>query len=172
VIELLEREAIVEREAPRGRVSRVNWEALLQRWVQDYDFVKSNRTTTHLDPRGLRPLLDKVRSSRLRYAVTSTLAAEARGAAVTAPRLAVIFVENAAKAADELGLRPAEAGGNVLLAEPFDPVVFERTAQLEGITYTALSQVAVDLLTGPGRGPADGESLLAWMKENDGAWRT
>ena len=34
-----------------------------------------------------------------------------------------------------------------------------------------LSRV-IDLLTGPGRAPAEGEELLAWMKEHTDAWRT
>jgi hypothetical protein len=34
------------------------------------------------------------------------------------------------------------------------------------------SQVAVDLLTGPGREPSEGEELLLWMKGNEAAWRT
>jgi len=171
VVELLEREAIVERESPRKPITKVDWEALLRRWVQDYDFAKSNQSSAYLEPRGLATLLDRLRSSQLRCAVTSTFAAEARGAAVSAPRLMTLFVENAADAARILALRPAETGGNVLLAEPFDPVVFERTAQRDGINYAAPSQAVADLLTGPGRAPADGEALLSWMKENEGAWR-
>jgi len=142
VIDLLERDAIIDRESPRKPITNVDWHALLRRWVQDYDFAKSNQTSTYLEPRGLRPLLDRLRSSPLRYAVTSTSAAEARGAAVTAPRLLTIFVENAASAAEVLGLRPAEAGANVLLAEPFDPVAFDRTVQHDGTTFTAAAQQA------------------------------
>lgn len=33
------------------------------------------------------------------------------------------------------------------------------------------SQVAVDLLTGPGRNPAEGQALLDWMEINERAWR-
>ncbi len=171
MIELLERDAIVEREAPRRPIAEVDWQALLRRWVKDYDFSRSNQTSTYLEPRGLRPLLDRLRGSPLRYAVTSTLAAEVRGAAVSAPRLLTLFVENAASAAETLGLRPADTGGNVLVAEPFDPVVFERTVEHDGVIYAAASQVVADLLTGPGRAPADGEALLSWMKENEDGWR-
>lgn len=42
----------------------------------------------------------------------------------------------------------------------------------EAITYAAASQVAVDLLTGPGRGPAEGDALIEWMEQNEDAWRS
>ena len=171
VVDLLEREAIVERASPRGQIVQVDWEALLRRWVQDYDFVKSNQTSSFLEPRGLPVLLEKLQRAELQYAITGTLAADAQGAAVSAPRLAAVFVENNGTAGETLKLRPAESGGNVLLAEPYNPVVFERTRDKDGLVYAAPSQVVADLLTGPGRGPADGEALLKWMKESEGAWR-
>jgi hypothetical protein len=36
----------------------------------------------------------------------------------------------------------------------------------------APTQLVVDLLTGPGREPSEGDELLAWMKRNEDAWRT
>jgi len=83
---------------------------------------------------------------------------------VAPPRLTAIYVDNPKRAADQLGLRPAERGGNVLLAEPFDPVVFERTTETDHLAYAALPQVAADLLTSPGRGPSEAEELLEWMR--------
>jgi hypothetical protein len=38
-------------------------------------------------------------------------------------------------------------------------VAFERTWERDGIRYAAMSHVAVDLLTSPGRGRAEGEAL-------------
>jgi hypothetical protein len=55
---------------------------------------------------------------------------------------------------------------------PFDPVVYERTSQKKGVTVAGLSQMAVDLLISPGRGPNEGEALLEWMRENEHVWRT
>ena len=69
-------------------------------------------------------------------------------------------------------MRPAETGGNVVLAEPFDPVVFERTFVRDGTTFVAPSQIVVDLLTAPGRGPNEAEALMAWMAESEDKWRT
>ncbi len=54
-----------------------------------------------------------------------------------------------------------------MLAEPFDQVVFERTTRRDGLVVAAASQLAVDLLTGPGREPSQGEALLRWMRSDE-----
>jgi hypothetical protein len=41
----------------------------------------------------------------------------------------------------------------------------------DGYPVAAPAQVAADLLNGPGREPAEGEYLIAWMKENEKRWR-
>jgi len=66
----------------------------------------------------------------------------------------------------------AEAGGNVVLLEPYDSVVFARTIRRSALHLVAATQLAVDLLTGPGRAPSKGERLLTWMKDHTDAWRT
>jgi hypothetical protein len=38
------------------------------------------------------------------------------------------------------------------------------------ITIAALSQIAADLRTSPGRGPNEAEALMQWMQENEDAW--
>ena len=86
-------------------------------------------------------------------------------------RLLVVFVDNVDRTAEELRLRPAETGANVILAEPFDSVVFERSWEKDGSTFAAPSQIVADLLTSPGRGPNEAEELLQWMGANEDAWR-
>jgi hypothetical protein len=169
VFAFLDPEGLITRE-PRGPVTDVKWADLIRRWATDYDFARSNTTRTYLEPRGITGLLDKLTTADFSYAITGSLAA-AQIAPIAASRLATIYVTDIDRAAQELRLRPAETGGNVVLAEPFDRVVFERTWETDSVTFTALSQVAADLLTGPGRGPAEGEELLRWMQENQDAWR-
>jgi hypothetical protein len=165
----LESEALVTR-GTRDEVVGADWPALIQRWVQDYHFLSSNDAATFLEPRGIPGLIAKLRDFRGRYAVTGSLAA-ARRASVAAARLAGVYVDDPAAVADSLGLRPADAGANVILARPFDAVAFTRTWVEDGLTFAAWSQVAADLLTSPGRGPSEGEELMAWMKSNLDAWR-
>lgn len=170
VADLLEREAILQRESPRGPVAGVEWERLLRRWAMDYDFNKANRLTPCIAPRGITALFSRLRGVDIPYCVTGSFAA-VRYAPVAEPRLAILYVSNVVRALDSLGIRPADSGANVLVCEPFDPVVFERTEQDEGLTYARVTQVAADLMTGPGRGPAEAEALTDWMGLREEMWR-
>lgn len=170
VVDFLFREALLERE-PRGPVVNVDWEGVIRRWADDYSFTGSNRTRKCLDPRGIDSVRRSLSDYEAQYSITGSLGVRpyTTGAPV---RLATVFVEDADTAAEALGLRETDTGANTILAEPFDPVVFERSRNLEGLNYAAPSQVAVDLLTGPGRGPSEFDQLLRWMKKNEYAWRT
>ena len=170
VSSLLDPDEIVTKDGPRGRIVSVDWEALARRWAEDYDFASSNVLTTWLEPRGARALLGRLRDAAFRYAVTGSLAAS-RMAPVAEPRLGIFFADDPETAAQSLGLRPAETGGNVLIARPFDSVVFERAEYADGITHARVTQVLLDLMKGPGRGPAEAEALLKWMRDNEETWK-
>ncbi|MYC08233.1 MAG: hypothetical protein F4X57_13850 [Chloroflexi bacterium] len=170
VADLLERDAIIIREGPRGRIVSVDWETLSRRWAMDYEFTRSNTPTTWLEPRGTRALLERLRFTDFRYAVTGSFAAY-RLAPVAVPRLLTLYTEDPEADALALGLRPADTGGNVLIVRPFDPVVFERTQHEDGITYARVTQVLVDLMTGTGRSPVEADGLLEWMRINEEAWK-
>ena len=170
VSSLLEPDEIITKDGPRGRIVSVDWEALARRWATDYDFASSNVLTTWLEPRGARALLGRLRDASFRYTVTGSFAAN-RLAPVAEPRLVALFADDPETAAESLGLRPAETGGNVLIVRPFDPVVFERAEYDNNITYARVTQVLLDLMTGPGRGPAEAEALLEWMRDNEDKWK-
>jgi len=169
IVAFLDRETLVER-GPRGRIVKVDWERLLRRWGQDAPLENRGETASYLEPRGLSALLGRLPSSGLRYVITGSLAAS-RLAPIAPPRLAALYVESLERAAQSLGLRPAETGGNVLLVLPNDEWVFEGAREEEGVNYAAPSQVAADLLTSPGRGPSEGDELIRWMAENEEKWR-
>ena len=170
VLELLEREAIINRDSPRGQVLTVKWEKLLRRWTEDYDFMQTNNMTTYLAPRGVQEVLSNLNTGKFKYAITGSFAAK-RYAPIAQAKLISIYVENLEIAVEMLDLRRAETGGNVLLGKPFNPVVFERIEDFEGLTYAKISQIAADLLTGPGRNPTEGEAMVSWMRDNEGKWR-
>ena len=169
VLDLLEREAIVTR--VRGAVSTVDWQGAIRRWAEDYDQTDSNTPTTVLEPRGLPALENKLRATEFAYAATGALAAQ-RFDPIAPVRLAAIYVTDAIQAIDRLDLRETEVGANVLLLEPLDTVVFDRTVERDSLRCVAPSQLAVDLLTGPGREPSQGQEMLAWMERNESAWRS
>jgi hypothetical protein len=170
VVDFVEELGLLGRER-RGPIRDVKWRRLLERWSDDYGFARSNTVTTFLEPRGLRALADRLRdASDLRHVVTGSMAA-ARLAPWAEPRLATLYVTDPAQAAERLGLRDADRGANVALAAGDYEVVFQRAVASEGIVYAAPSQVAVDLLSGPGRSPGEAEALLRWMEANERDWR-
>lgn len=170
VLEFLEEEALVTR-GPRGVVEQVRWREILERWSRDYGFQRDNVVRPYLQARGLPALTAALaQASTLTYAVTGSLAAQ-QWAAYAPARLATLYVEDAQSAVETLGLREVDTGANVLLALPVSDVVFHRSSTLDGVVYAAPSQVAVDLLTGPGRNPSEGRELLEWMESNEPAWR-
>jgi hypothetical protein len=169
VVDFLNREALVTR-TTRGPVTSVDWPALLRRWSQEYSPFQRQRVAMYLAPRGIPSIIEKLKSTSTRFAVSGSWAA-AQFAPVAPPRLLLLYVDKPAAIAGELDLRPTDAGANVALATPFDSVVYERTSKKNSITIAALSQVAADLLTSPGRGPNEAEALMEWMGEHEEAWR-
>lgn len=168
VVSFLEDEALLTRD-DKKQIVAVDWSALIERWTRDYEVGQSNRRLTCLEPRGLDALVSKLGGLK-RYAVTGSLA----GTGISPARLAMIYVDDAEAAASKLDLVTAAQGSNVWLLEPYDEVVFERmeSRKLKSATrnVVAPSQLAVDLLTSPGRGPQEGEALLEKLKADEG-WR-
>jgi hypothetical protein len=169
IVSFLDGEALLTR-TPKGSIADVDWAGLVRRWAADYAFLSSNQARPALAPRGLPALLRTVQALD-RYAVTGSLAATLV-APVATPALGAIYVDDLRAAMDVMGLRDVPTGANVMLVRPKSPVAFERTWERNGTRYAALPQVAVDLLTSPGRGPAEGTALLEWMAVNKDAWRT
>lgn len=168
VLAILEGEQLVTRD-DAGSVVNLPVSGVVRRWAQDYEFGRANTVRTFLDPRGVRSTLDKLRQAPFRYALTGSA-----GANLVAPiapaRMATVYVESFTAAA-ALGIREAGSGSNVLLAVPFDDVVFERTIVRDGIVVVSPPQLAADLLTGPGRSPAEGDQVLTWLEANTEVWR-
>jgi hypothetical protein len=169
VIDFLDREALVARTS-RGPITSVDWPALVRRWSQEYSPFRRGGATMFLAPRGISAVIDRLKSIGARYAVTGSWAAS-QIAPIAPARLLMIYVDKPASIHGELDLRPAEAGANVALLTPFDDVVYDRTSQTSGITVAAVSQVAADLSTSPGRGPNEAEALMDWMRDNEEIWR-
>ncbi len=170
VFTLLDAEDLIKRDS-RKPVTSVDWPGVLDRWTQDYGFSKSNIVRTHIEPRGLGALIEKLKVSRLNYALTGDLAVSHLVQEAPARNVA-LYVDDVVKARKQLDLTETEVGANVLIAEPFDNVVFVRSVTNDGLKLVAPSQAAADLLTGPGRSPSVGEALISWMKEHENEWRS
>jgi hypothetical protein len=83
----------------------------------------------------------------------------------------MLYVTDIAAMAEQLDLRGVERGANVALAANSQEVAFERAEAIDGVVTAAPSQVAVDLLTGPGRSPGEARALLDWMETDESRWR-
>jgi hypothetical protein len=170
VVKFLEEQELLERESQRP-ITGVDWRSLIERWSRDYGFAKSNTVATFLEPRGLPALTARlVDEPNLEYAVTGSLAVQ-QVAPYAPARLAMLYVRDISEAAAVLKLRATPTGANVALAAGDYDVTFERTRLEDGLRIAALSQVAVDLLSGPGRNPSEATALIEWMERNESVWR-
>ncbi len=153
-------------------VSRTPTSGLLRRWAESYDVLKTNDASFFLAPGGAKEALSRLAElpDPATIAITGSFAA-LRIAPVAAPALLIAYSKDVETVAEELGLLPADEGANVALLRAFDPIVWDRGSDEAGLRYVAPSQAAVDCLTGNGRMPAEGEALIAWMKENKPRWR-
>lgn len=172
----LEQEDIVRRTG-RGVVEDVNWRELLRRRAESYSLFTTNKVERFVSPKGAQFALEAAKDLDLPATVlTGSFAAE-QIIALAAPALLVLFsVQKSEALINTAGLIPADAGANVVVATPYDPVVMERQFDFQTlpgarIPMAALSQVVLDCLTGNGRMPQEGQALMEWMAENEGRWR-
>ncbi len=165
----LDGEALVDRTS-RGRVNQVDWRGLLARWATDAPLSSRAEESTWIAPRGLKSVFERLKSVPLRYLVTGS-AATSHVAQVAPTRLLSVYVDDPVAAGELLGLRRADAGANVVLLEPRDDVIFEVAVDFDGLRQVPWTVVAADLMTGPGRSPAEAEALLDWMDDHEEEWR-
>ncbi|MEU5407490.1 hypothetical protein [Nocardia asteroides] len=169
VLEYLDEEALITRQ--NRRIYVTDWQEILRRWSTDYRFLHTNRVSRWIAPRGLPALAERLRSTEVDYALTGSLAASA-WSQYAPVKSAMLYTSEAAVAAEQWGLRETDTGANVLIAEPAYAVAQQRCRrELDGLVVAAPAQVVADLMSGPGRAPAEAEELLDWMGRNESAWR-
>jgi hypothetical protein len=170
VVEFLERQDLLERR-PRGPIERVDWRRTIELWSRDYALNLEDRDSSWLAPRGIEPAIEGLGGVEdLVYAVTGSVAA-AYFEEYARPRLLMVYTDEPSKLADLLDIRPTEGGANVLLIRPADSIVYARSELRGSLVVAAPSQLAGDLLNGPGRAPSEAEALLDWMERNESVWR-
>lgn len=174
VVDYLRAEGLIQERRSPGEIVVGDWVRLLREWSRDYNLIEKNRVRQYIEPRGVSAFLARAAESpSAPYAVTGSVAA-ATWAPYAPARSVFIYVSDAEAAAQTWNLRPSEAAPNILLIEPKSArdVVFTNTSRNEnGLILAAPSQVAVDLMNGPGRNPAEAEELLTWMSANESQWR-
>jgi hypothetical protein len=169
MIDFLDREALVRRD-DAGSVEEVDWVGILRRWSDDYELTKRRSVTRALASRGVDAIEEGLRGSAMNYAVSGSLAARLVAPEAEA-RLGLVYAEDPDDVLAAVRARPSTGATNLLVIEPADDTPFVRSVDNDGVRYAALSQVAVDLLSGPGRMPEEGDALLSWMVANEDRWR-
>ena len=171
VLKVLEGELLIER-VPRGAVTSVDWEGVLRQLISTYSFFAANETSTWVAPGGAEQLLGDLADKRCgTWAVTGSFASSSI-VPVAAPEMAFVYATDPERLAKVGRLLPATTGANVVLAVPYDEIVFERTRKSAKVPFVSTAQTAVDDLTGTGRMPEEGEALVAWMRRNLGRWQS
>lgn len=168
LLKSLDNEAIVGRTS-RGQVENVDWRRLLSQWAEDAPLSDRAQATTWIAPRGLKNALDRIGSVEFRYALTGSAVAS-RVAPVAPTRVLSVYVDDPEETAEALELKRADSGANIILLHPEDDALYERTSEVEGLMRVSLPVVVADLLTGPGRSPAEAEVLMDWMEEHQEVW--
>jgi hypothetical protein len=168
LLQTLAAEAIVDRDAG-GVVTVVRRRALIQRWVRDYSFARTNHAVCYfIAPRGLERTLPQLAALPAPVTVTGSAAARrllpAGTTSVVPLRLLSIYASAPDVLADELGLIPADPQtANTVAAVPQDGRVLDSDT-------APVALVLADLLTLPGRGHAEAAQLMDSLSRTDQAW--
>lgn len=171
VIDFLEAEDLLVRNED-ATVTVPNWVPVLRRWSEDYEFMKANIISRWIAPRGVDSVIRAALDTDAReYAITGSVAATT-WASYAPARSVMTYATNPVDIAERWGLRATETGANVLIAEPAYPALIRGARRREdGLSIAAPTQVAADLLTGPGRAPSEAEELIDWMVAHERDWR-
>lgn len=162
-LDYLESQAFITRSAP-GVVESVVIGDLIREVSQWFSFGETGSTYRYIAPRGLDSVLEKLLGAKSSYALTGS--AGAGNFTKTAPtEFLSLYATDVDALVEEAGLKQVESGGDVFINIPEWDVVFQRTQDLDGLTYTSSAQIAIDLANGPGRNPQLAEAIIDWMEK-------
>ena len=168
--------AVLEQECsshgpPPDRSPRIEWRASCGVVSATYSVFDSNETPRRRSATGGPERLSRTLPAN-EPANGRSLGASPPAAPVAAPEIAVVYADDV-DPHPEAGLATTR-GANVIVAEPYDPIVFDRTTVDSTQTYVSVAQgVAMDSLTG--RSADDrrkARRCIAWMRKNEQRWRT
>ncbi|MFC0861833.1 helix-turn-helix domain-containing protein [Sphaerimonospora cavernae] len=173
LLDVLQEEGLIRR---RGRgVVNVDWEALVRLRASETTLLKSGRFSGFLASNGTDRFLDWLRGQcelHAELAVTGPLAALQLAPVTIGGQVMLYASANVAtNIANSRDLFSVAQGADVLLLQPPDMAVFVGRRGVDGLPHVALSQLALDCLSGPGRLPHTGEAVLDHMRSHEKTWR-
>lgn len=169
VVELLQQEGLIEKQG-REPIKAIEWKAILRRWSLDYSADRQRRGRAYFGPRGADYAIQHLRGCETNYILSGGFAANLYSD-IGPTSLGAIYTSDADALSSEVGLIREDEQPNVILFEDGMSWATIGSRSIDGISTAAPSQIAIDLLSGPGREPSDGESFMQWMEQNDERWR-
>lgn len=176
LLAVLEEQLLIRRD---GRViTHVDWPNLLRARAATFELLRHNSYVGMFAPNGVVEVLDTLRTLNpadgRRPTVTGSFAARAVAPLAAGGQL-MFYVGPGPRdpdiVGDRLGLLRVDDHADVVILRAHDPVVFDRSRIVDDIPHVALSQLAIDCLSGPGRMPAEGEAVLEYLAAAEGEWR-
>ena len=172
VLATLQDEGTIDR--LKGTITVIRRRSLLDRWIQDYGFLTSNKTRTFLAPRGVEVALERLLELD-GVCVTGPAALRERLPKGVVP--IVPTTQITAYAADPMrvasALRAVAAGrdsANVTLAVPADPTLLTKKQRQGKATIAPLGLALADTKTMPGRLSAMADQLIGYLAESNPSW--
>ncbi|WP_283135214.1 helix-turn-helix domain-containing protein [Rhizohabitans arisaemae] len=174
LLDVLEEEGLIKR---RDRVvTRVDWVALLRSRASQTALLKPGRYTGYIAPGGVEVAIAGLRDLERQF--PGAFAVTGPAAALAIAPLAIggqTMLHATPKITNILAKDPrliaTDQSPDLLVLTPPDPIVFFGLRQIDGLPHVALSQLVLDCLSGPGRLPAAGESVVDFMREHEKTWR-
>lgn len=178
LLEVMTEEALVQRNG--SVITGIDWAGLLRARALTSELIKANDVTPTVPRMGWDRVIDTLASGTASRDVlaTGSFAASAE-VPMTVGGAMMLYVRPEPGAIDDvardLGLLRTQASteDGVLLLQPPSEDVFvrPRPGRVRGIPCVGASQLALDCLSGPGRLPSQGDSLIEWMANDESRWR-
>jgi hypothetical protein len=189
LLDSLSDEALIKRDNKTKVITSIDWQGLLRARASTTRLLKTNRPIPAIFRVGRSQVLQHLSAFAERLGddlpvlATGSYALEGLGIRSTVDGALMLYVQrgqdavrDASKALGLLRVDQAQAAdADVLFLQPqldASATIFRRSRRLDsGLPVVAMSQLALDCLSGPGRLPADGEALIEWMANNEEEWR-
>lgn len=173
LLDILDEQLLIRRD---GRlIVDVDWANLLRSRAAHLNLLKNHSYVGAIAPNGIPAALASLsdfarRNSESAIVLTGSFAARAIAPVAIGGQL-MIYAADPGTVATSLGLFAVNEGADVLLLRANDDLVFEGHRVVDGVPHVALSQLALDCLSGTGRMPAEGEAVISFMTAHEPDWR-
>ncbi|MFJ4633602.1 helix-turn-helix domain-containing protein [Streptomyces sp. NPDC088847] len=160
-------------------VTSVDWQNLLRNRASHLDLMRQTTPQGMLAPNGVQAVLDRLVEhdgiiAGAKVLVTGSYAARPVAPVAVGGQLMLYVMphsEHVRAVSKALKLIPVPEAADVQLLQAPDLSIFQRPRRYDRYRQVGLSQLVLDCLSGPGRMPAEGETVLEHMAVDEHLWR-